>query len=139
MLSFNPCFIGSPIHTNYNLFLKELEALFQSLFYWKSYSYQVPEKAKLRWTPCFNPCFIGSPIHTGLGESEYITNFRSFNPCFIGSPIHTLRFELSSIAFLMFQSLFYWKSYSYAFFVLESCHLTFKFQSLFYWKSYSYC
>ena len=88
---FNPYFIGLPILICKNRFVDgTISKWFQSLFYWITYSY-------------FNP-----------GCSNASWESAGFNPYFIGLPI--LIISMMGMLVLpppLFQSLFYWITYSY--------------------------
>ena len=64
--------------------------------------------------------------------------FTSFNPYFIGLPILIPSYLFSLLLLFMFQSLFYWITYSYYSDSTIVLFLSWKFQSLFYWITYSY-
>ena len=111
---FNPYFIGLPILILPTLVESILCLLFQSLFYWITYSYIMED---WRTTPdsfSFNPYFIGLPILIRWIFSIYSFLIQSFNPYFIGLPILMVKLNvLNILEDILFQSLFYWITYSY--------------------------
>ena len=60
--------------------------MFQSLFYWITYSYNRQYALNIKGDRCFNPYFIGLPI---LMSSTWLSGGKGscFNPYFIGLPI----------------------------------------------------
>ena len=63
MNSFNPYFIGLPILINKGIHQKQMfEEVFQSLFYWITYSYPEIGSKFDKGVMRFNPYFIGLPI-----------------------------------------------------------------------------
>ena len=60
--------------------------MFQSLFYWITYSYLQPHSTKVLLYCCFNPYFIGLPILI-LYRYNREHFYYGFNPYFIGLPI----------------------------------------------------
>ena len=62
--------------------------MFQSLFYWITYSYIVKEIYLLQlFEISFNPYFIGLPILMTNVSGREIEIWNCFNPYFIGLPI----------------------------------------------------
>ena len=61
-----------------------------------------------------------------------------FNPYFIGLPILIPPRSILPMLPSMFQSLFYWITYSYAYLFEYYYYMKMLFQSLFYWITYSY-
>ena len=61
--------------------------MFQSLFYWITYSYRKERYHVLSVLDGFNPYFIGLPILIGSGLGVSCTTGDCFNPYFIGLPI----------------------------------------------------
>ena len=61
----------------------------------------------------FNPYFIGLPILIEDAPEDGSDDTGSFNPYFIGLPILIMKMKYNLGGFEMFQSLFYWITYSY--------------------------
>ena len=61
--------------------------MFQSLFYWITYSYLVKGIQYLPSVNSFNPYFIGLPILIILQSGNATDEMDGFNPYFIGLPI----------------------------------------------------
>ena len=59
---FNPYFIGLPILIMYLFYHPMVLLMFQSLFYWITYSYKDEFYRSLNQRSGFNPYFIGLPI-----------------------------------------------------------------------------
>ncbi len=88
---FNPCFTGSPTLTEFNGECRTIASLFQSLFYWKSYS-NMATNLSMKYQRGFNPCFTGSPTLTPILNYKKLIEDYGFNPCFTGSPTLTKGF-----------------------------------------------
>ena len=86
----------------------------------------------------FNPYFIGLPILIFIFSELNIIYPPSFNPYFIGLPILIVFNYYSDDTGKLFQSLFYWITYSYFVRYYRSNQHARRFQSLFYWITYSY-
>ena len=111
---FNPYFIGLPILILVMVTDNLDRTMFQSLFYWITYSYNLEVDNTSSCTHGFNPYFIGLPI--------------------------LIRYFLVKVDMKnsVFQSLFYWITYSYVNGYDKLVININQFQSLFYWITYSY-
>ena len=137
-LCFNPYFTGLPILIGYEVVDADLFLLFQSLFYWITYSYLRYQNMKLNFTISFNPYFTGLPILILTREDGQLKRHKCFNPYFTGLPILINNGTYEYPVILLFQSLFYWITYSYLMAKLREIYVEPLFQSLFYWITYSY-
>ena len=113
---FNPYFIGLPILICKNRFVDgTISKWFQSLFYWITYSYFNPGCSNASWESAgFNPYFIGLPILIISMMGMLVLPPLCFNPYFIGLPILIINSPLYKYIKRVFQSLFYWITYSYS-------------------------
>ena len=109
---FNPYFTGLPILIVYTELNEKLKTLFQSLFYWITYSYISIENVT-----------SASGLVSILILLDYLFLFSiywiktgcylCFNPYFTGLPILISIYNMEDIRRIRFQSLFYWITYSY--------------------------
>ena len=112
--------------------------MFQSLFYWITYSYFKRTLFFPSFHYCFNPYFIGLPILIMYKEKTMKMKFNLFQSLFYWITYsYTIGFTRTKLGYVWFQSLFYWITYSYHIGKLE-IEAEASFQSLFYWITYSY-
>ena len=113
--------------------------MFQSLFYWITYSYNNIGDGNYVNTKKVSILILLDYLFLSIKWCSFSIFCSSFNPYFTGLPILITRLEYTVERFNdRFQSLFYWITYSYSKERIVQEAIINLFQSLFYWITYSY-
>jgi len=106
--SFNPCYLGNTIRSEYSGNIWAEYALFQSLLSWKYNQIHELGGSKMEGVVGFNPCYLGNTIRSDSSFSGSRAS-QSFNPCYLGNTIRSEYRYLVKDFSVKFQSLLSWK------------------------------
>ena len=114
--------------------------MFQSLFYWITYSYYKYKNACIKFAKSFNPYFTGLPILMKKRQVCTLILLLQVSILILLDYLFLFTRAGCTNSFISkgFQSLFYWITYSYTASGCAPSPSPRPFQSLFYWITYSY-